>query len=101
MLWRSNEVHIIIWQSPLHNEICVSYTPIGFFFPEEVNRKKNKDANSNNKQTHLFRQVSTFSRSNNLDYLDCPFLAWPARTAVSPRSSQLGKFPNVLSGEER
>ena len=84
MLWRSNEV-----QSPLHNEICVSYTPIAFFslfFPEEVNGKKNKDANNNNKQTHLFCQVSTFSRSNNLDNPDYPFLALPAKTAVSPRS---------------
>ena len=76
---RSNEVHVIILQSPLHNEICVSrYTPIGFFslfFPEEVNNKKNKDASNNNKQTHLFCQVSTFSRSNNLDNPDYPFLS--------------------------
>ena len=57
MLWRSNEVHMIIWQSPLRNEICVSYTAIGFFFlfffPEEVNGKKNKDAN-NNKSKHIY-----------------------------------------------
>ena len=75
MLWRANEVLVIILKSPLHNEICVSYTPIGFCFPEEVNGKKSKDANSNNKQTHLFCQVSSFSRSNNLDNPDYPFLA--------------------------
>ena len=51
-----------------------SYWLFFLFFPNEVNGKKNKDANNNNKQTHLFCQVSTFSRSNNLDNPDYPFL---------------------------
>ena len=97
MLWRSNEVHIIILQSPLHNEICVSYTPIGFFsfFPEEGNGKKNKDANNNNKQTHLFCQVRTFSRSNNLDDPDYPFLKQPFLLALRSWGRFLAKRPQA------
>ena len=77
-----------------------------FFFPEEVNRKKNKDANSNNKQTHLFCLVSTFSQSNNLDNPGYPFLASGRLARENSRFTSLFaagdvSSRNVLSGEER